>query len=63
MDENADVLEEQPVAGLALAVLVAAVGYAAVSYVLDGAVDVLETAIFAVVLAVVYVAFAQYFDV
>ncbi|MFB6312259.1 MAG: hypothetical protein ABEH64_13880 [Salinirussus sp.] len=63
MDEGADVLESQPVAGLVLAVAVAAVGYAAVIWVLDGRVDLLETVIFAVVLAVVYVGFTEYFGV
>lgn len=63
MDRSVDLLDEQPVAGLALAVVVAAVGYAAVTYVLDGRVSLLETAVFAVVLAVVYVGFTQYFDV
>lgn len=63
MDEGAGVLETQPVVGLVLAVAVAAVGYAAVIWVLDGRVDLLETGIFAVVLAIVYVGFTEFFDV
>jgi hypothetical protein len=57
------VLEEQPIAGVLLAVVVAGVGYAAISLVWNGGVDPLETLIFAVVFTVVYVAFTQYFDV
>ncbi len=63
MDTRGDVLDEQPVRGLAIAVGVAALGYAIVTYLMHNRVDLLETVIFAVVLAVVYVGFVEYFDV
>jgi hypothetical protein len=63
MDTSGDVLEEQPVLGLAVAVGVAAVGYTVVTSLLGNRVDLLETLIFALVLAIVYVAFVEYFDV
>ena len=58
-----ELLEEQPIGTLLLAVVVAAVGYAAITLAIDGRVNLLETAIFAVVFTVVYVAFTRYFDV
>lgn len=57
------VLEEQPFAGLALAVVVAAVGYGLITYLMYDRVNVLETVAFAVVFTLVYVAFTRYFDV
>lgn len=63
MDTSGDVLDEQPVVGLALAVTVAAVGYAVVTYLMQNRFDLLETVIFALVLAIVYVGFVEYFDV
>ena len=63
MDTSGDVLDEQPVVGLALAVTVAAVGYAVVTYLMQNRFDPLETVIFALVLAMVYVGFVEYFGV
>jgi hypothetical protein len=63
MDTSGDVLEEQPVVGLAVAVAVAAVGYAVVTYLMQNRFDLLETVIFALVLAIVYVGFVEYFGV
>ena len=63
MDTGGDVFEEHPVIGLAVAVGVAAVGYAVVTYLMQNRLDLLETVIFAVVLTVVYVGFVEFFDV
>jgi len=54
-------VEERPVGALALAVVVAAFGYVAATLLLFGRVNLLETAVFAVVFTVVYWSFLRYF--
>lgn len=61
VDGPADLVEERPVGALALAVVVAAFGYVAATLLLFGRVNLLETAVFAVVFTVVYWSFLRYF--
>lgn len=57
-----EVLDEYPVVGFAAVVAVASIAYAAITFLLDGAVNVVATAVFAVVFAAVYVGFSWYVD-
>jgi hypothetical protein len=60
MDESDDVIEEHTALALGLIVAVGAGAYAAVSLLMRGRVDTVETGVFAVAFAVVYVTFAFY---
>jgi hypothetical protein len=60
MEESDDVIESRPVLALALTVAVGAGAYAAISYLMRQTVDPVETGLFAVAFAAVYVAFAFY---
>lgn len=57
-----EVLDEYPIAGLALVVAVAALAYVLISAVFDGGVDPLNTVIFAVVFTVVYAGASLYLE-
>lgn len=62
MEESENLLETRPVLSVLLIVLVGAVAYAAISFVMRGTVRPLEVGLFAVPFAAVYVAFARYSD-
>jgi hypothetical protein len=60
MDDSDDVIERRPVLALGLTVAVAAGAYAAVTVLMRGTVDPVETALFAVAFTAVYAVFAFY---
>lgn len=60
-EEIAALFDRRPELAIGLLVFVAALAYMAITYVMDGRVDLLETAIFAVVFGLVWVFFRDYF--
>ncbi len=60
MEESDDIIQQRPRLAVGVILVVGAGAYAAISLVVDGSVDTVETGLFAVVFAVVYVAFAIY---
>lgn len=63
VERSAKVLEERPILAVGLIVVVATLSYGAISYLIDGRVNLVTTVAFAAAFAVVYVGFARYFDV
>jgi hypothetical protein len=62
VQESDTLLEARPVLAAVTTVLVGAVAYAAISFVMRGTIRPLEVGLFAVPFAAVYVTFARYSD-
>jgi hypothetical protein len=60
VNNSENLLETRPALSVVLTVLVGAVAYAAITFVMRGTVRPLEVGLFAVPFAAVYVAFARY---
>ncbi len=62
MDESDDIVEQNPALALGIIIVVGAVAYAVISFVMRQTVDPVEVGLFAIVFAVVYLVFAFYSD-
>jgi hypothetical protein len=60
-EEIAELFDRRPELAIGLLVFLAAIAYMGITMVLDGRIDLLETAIFAVVFGLVWVFFQNYF--
>ncbi|MHB9287261.1 hypothetical protein ACKVMT_09520 [Halobacteriales archaeon Cl-PHB] len=60
-EEIAELFDRRPELAIGLLVFLAALAYMGITWVMDGRVDMLETAIFAVVFGLVWAFFQRYF--
>lgn len=60
MEESDDIIAEYPALALSIIVVVGATAYGSISLLIRGVVEPMETGLFAVVFAVVYLVFSKY---